>query len=637
MPLDFILNTLIFLLSSSILFLGIGYQLISKIKASLSILEKTSVSVVVGIAVFTFTTFVSQSLFHSNLLLILVFLEGVFGIVKFFKEINLRRFDLKLIIVVILGVVATSSITFFSGLKYKEGIRFFGANTDGVWHLSIINSLIKQFPPQNPVQAGTPLKNYHYLMDLLITEFSKISSISPLDLYFRFFPVLISTLLGISIYILVKRLTENQIAAYIAVFLVYFGGSFGYIPAIINKLESPQESIFWSSQSISLLVNLQLAFSFVFLLTVLLLLHLFEKKPSGTLILLISLISGVTLGFKIYGGLLLIAGLFVLTLHKVIIKKQLKYLGVFGLSSLIGLIVSPIKNVSGSFLILQPGWFIQTMYVTGDHLNNVDWELKRQTYIAESNWKRVAQLWLEGFTIFIIGNFGTRFLAILYLPKLFVKTVKGNSVLLVMSVISVVGVIIPLLFLQSGVAWNSIQFIYYPLLMFDVFIAVWISNLKNKKLFIAVVIFLILLSIPTSIDTLNRYYKGYRDQSSFAVSNNKLNALDYIKQKVGDNVVLIQPNELSYISALSEHPTYYDTHWINQFILSGSSERLKNTNDFFCNKWSLSESEKFLSDNGIKYIFIEKDKSCYPNNVRSLQKAKLVLSNSEVDLFLVGD
>ena len=63
-----------------------------------------------------------------------------------------------------------------SGLKYDFGLGFWGPNGhDGIWHLSLINQLKQQIPPQNPVFSGTTLSQYHWGFDLLVALISKFT------------------------------------------------------------------------------------------------------------------------------------------------------------------------------------------------------------------------------------------------------------------------------------------------------------------------------------------------------------------------------------------------------------------------------------------------------------------------------
>jgi hypothetical protein len=81
------------------------------------------------------------------------------------------------------------------------------------------------------------------------------------------------------------------------------------------------------------------------------------------------------------------------------------------------------------------------MIVEPSRLNLLDWELRRQTYIYEHNWKRV--IWLEGwgFIIFFFGNLGMRFLGLW-------EYLKSNAIFKISIILSLV---LPL-FLQKGVA-----------------------------------------------------------------------------------------------------------------------------------------------------------------------------------------
>ena len=91
-------------------------------------------------------------------------------------------------------------INFPSGFLYKEGVLFWSSQGhDGLWHVALMEEINRTFPPQNPLFYGRPLQNYHFASDLFMGEFYRIFNFfDPLDLYFRYYPILFSFMIGIS-------------------------------------------------------------------------------------------------------------------------------------------------------------------------------------------------------------------------------------------------------------------------------------------------------------------------------------------------------------------------------------------------------------------------------------------------------
>ena len=211
------------------------------------------------------------------------------------------------------------------------------------------------------------------------------------------------------------------------------------------------------------------------------------------------------------------------------------------------------------------------MIVEPSRLNLLDWELRRQTYIYEHNWKRV--IWLEGmgFLIFFFGNLGMRALGL----REFVKT---NAIFKIGIILSIA---FPLIFLQKGVASNTSQFLQYFILLFGILSGIAVSKiLANKKLiFLAPII--IILMIPTQVNLLREFYiaDGYFSRPAFAkISSQELEALKFIKNNTDINSVILTPPynqylnqkqitpniwdwfDTSYVSALTSRRTYFDDY-----------------------------------------------------------------------------
>lgn len=633
-----ILGLLLFSIFSLVVLAGSGLLIIRPWQKELTTLERLTLSPVVGLAFFGLALFIGSILQIRFLVTPLFFLLGGVGIFLNFKRIRLnfgflKRIDLVLLLILTTGVAAQCSLVFLSGWNYGDGIKFFGANAhDGIWHLSLIESLAGSFPPANLTFSGVALHNYHYLSDFLSGELIRIFPISPLDLFFRFWPLFYSGLYGLLIFTLTFRLTKNKLTGYLAVILGYFAGSFGYIEPIFGRPVFSSESVFWSSQSISLLINPPLISSFVLILGGFLLFDNFISSKSRWLLVCLSVIFGVIIGFKAYGGILVLIGLFIVCGFMVIFVRQLKFGWLLLITASISLtLFLATTGFESSALIWSPGWFIQSMMVTPDHLNQVSWELARQTYLQEQNYKRVTLLWLVGLVIFLAGNLGMRIISILAIRNLKFLKKTELPIWLLLSVITLAGMAIPLLFLQKGIVWNSIQFFYYSLLILNITAALMIINLTNKfsKTLQMIIIFLfIALSIPTTFNTLQIYGKEFVGNANLTLSDKQLQALTFLKSQKDNGVVLSSYHDSAYISAMSSHPVYFEDE--AQALLLGNdySDRLKFIKEFFCKGFESPALESLKSRN-IRYIYIQKSDNCNHTPLQTIYK------NDEVEILIV--
>ena len=208
-----------------------------------------------------------------------------------------------------------------SGLKYDFGLGFWGPNGhDGIWHLSLINQLKQPIPPQNPVFSGTTLSQYHWGFDLLVPLLSTFTFLNPSILYFQILPFIFALLIGFLSYKLAYLITKNNRVSLFFVILNYFAGSFGWIYTLLVNRHFGGESLFWSMQSASTLLNPPFALSLILTLTGLILWQKYQTK-SPKYAVIIGLIFGFLSGIKVYAGILVGLGFSLLCLYNLFFDK----------------------------------------------------------------------------------------------------------------------------------------------------------------------------------------------------------------------------------------------------------------------------------------------------------------------------
>ncbi len=554
-------------------------------------MENLLMKTVVG---FSFLTLLSYLLIviNSPFLIIPITLLLVYiyknNILKTFKniKIELNRQTIITVLVFTFGIVGQMLVIAPSGMLNKDGDLVFWSSHghDGPWHIALVEEMKKGYPFANPVFAGTELKNYHFFSDVLPMVFNKYLGFDNFDLYFRIFPLFYSILFGASAYFLTKRLTNNYNASIWATIFTYFAGSWGYL---IGK----SESVFWATQPQSSIGNPpQIISDFLFLSAIYFVIgflqskNIQEKKDNFiSSFLVLATISS----FKIYAGLVLLGSLAIIATYNLMVKKEK---GLFLLTLLSGIValVLYLPNSSGSkdFLIFEPWWYVRTMIVEPSRLNLIDWELRRQTYLVENNYKRVIYLETLGFLIFFFGNLGMRFIGLF-------EFFKSNAIFKISIIISIV---FPLLFLQKGVASNTSQFLQYFVLLFGILSGVAISKLKNKWINIAIAPLIFLLMVPTQFNLIKSFYS----RPAFAkISQAELKALEYVKENTNEDSVILTPpyNEYldlkeptpniwdwfdtSYVASLTGRQTYFDDYEQMDIMGYPYRERLKVKKDVF--------------------------------------------------------
>lgn len=574
--LQFLLG-LIFLVLAAACFTFPGLLVLHRFKFDLDSLEKLTIASVLGLVIFTLAAYVLAAV-HLRFLMWSLPVVGLWSVVKFRKGIVSFRLKIShkilFLTVFIIGIIGMVAVNAPSGFLYKDGIYFWSSHGhDGVWHLALMEQMKNAvFPFQNPEFAGNKLQNYHFFVDLLMSEFSRLFNFSSLDIYFRFMPVVFAALLGLTSFIFVRAWSKSEVAGIWAMIFTYFAGSFGYLLYIPTHKSLGGESIFWVSQTQSVLGNPPHASAFIIMTAFLFLLFKYFTNRKMIYLAFCAILGGAIIEFKVYAGALILGGLLLVGILELFSKRTKEAALLFLPTLVISLLVYlPNSANSQDFLIWQPWWYIRTMVVASDRLNWLDLELRRQTYVADMNWKRVAQVEAMAFLIFLFGNLGMRFLGFwIFLGKIRHMIFKNYFDLFFVA-ITTVAFFVPVFFLQKGVAWNTIQFNQYFLLLFGFLAAVSVagilSSIKIKALKIVITVIIILLAMPTQLGLLWQFYSN---PPLSKITNKELAALNYLKNQNGNDQIILTAPFNKYESAKYHQPpipiyAWYDTGYVPAF------------------------------------------------------------------------
>lgn len=512
-----------------------------------------------------------------------------------------------------------------NGLSYPFGLGFWGPNGhDGVWHLALVNQVLKGFPPPHPTFSGEVLTNYHYFYDLLIALINLITRIPSINLYFQIFPVLLAFLLGILTFFIGYKLTKDFWVGFWFAFLNYFAGSFGYLVTIWQGHGIGGESLFWSMQSISTQMNPPYSLSLIMILfglSFLLKADTFKKWQ----IIFWSIFFGLIVNVKIYAGIIFIPGLLLFGFSKYR-DGQKKPLMVAILSTLIAVMTFILVNrKSGSLLVFQPFWFISSLIESQDRLYLPRLASARYNFAASGDYLKLSVVESIGFVIFLIGNLGTRLIG---LPTL-IKSLKfpKQRIEIIFLTSGLISLIIPLVFVQKGTSWNTIQFFYYFLFFLNFYTAIalvkFISSIRSYLKLIFISLF-ILLTIPTTYSTFKNYL-GY--PPPVALLKNEQEALKFLKEQPKKNVLtypfdryanerlkLKEPlpfyvyETTSYVSAFSGKNTFLEDE-MNLNISGYDWGKRRESLEHFLSSDNKFQARGLLTNNQIDYIYLLSDQS----------------------------
>jgi hypothetical protein len=545
-----------------------------------------------------------------------------------------------LALILTLGSLTLSLPMIKSGILYEYGMGFWGPNGhDAIWHLALIEHFSRHFNLDSPILTGAQLTNYHFLFDIAVALVHRITTIPNLTLYFQILPPLMALGLGFSVYKFVfnwtRLATDNrhfypersrraeatinqpslkvdeespsiinlklsnmpQTAALLSLVFLYFGGSAGWLVNLLRgqSIFNNSESLFWASQSISLLINPPLALSLILLFTGLNLLQKLstpssqsnsgvggtggrdpvsahpeqgqrgaltgrkpETGPTPLPLKLKTLTSALLFGFliqaKSYAAVITLPALFVfslLTTYNLKPKTALRFVQnwwqnlstkIFLSASLITTLLFLLFSRSASGLMqFSPLWFPHTMLAFADRLHWPQLANARTAYLATGNWPKLLLTEALALTLFLFGNLWLRSLGIIEALRNLRQLKKLTPITAFLLTATLCSLLFTLLFIQKGNPWNTIQFFYYTQIFMGIFtaalIAQWTKPTKSKLILVTCYLLLVGLNIPTTVGTLTQYLPH---RAPSRISYSELLALDFLKNQP-EGTVLTQP------------------------------------------------------------------------------------------------
>lgn len=564
-----------------------------------------------------------------------------------------------LAVIIFSGTITQGLTMVKSGWRYDYGMGFWGPNAhDGLWHIALINQL-REGSLAFPTFAGFSISNYHIGFDLLVSIANRFTGLSPVLLYFQIFPVIFSFLYGFITYHLSYKFFHNKTAALFSTFFAYFGGSLGWLVNLIRGESLGGESMFWSMQSISFLINPPFILSVIVLLLGLRTYGEYLERKNAKWLVICSFLFGILIQIKAYAGMIILGILFLTSVSEILsgIVKYKKItivtFPVFLLTLLISIIIFlPLNAKSQSVMVFRPLWFIQSMFSFSDRLNIPRMEIMRQAAVLNTNIFKYSFWLVSGMFLFFLGNLGTRFIGFIGVRS-FYHEAKYSQIAQFFLYGLLLSFLPTLFFIQIGTNWNTIQFFYYFLVFMNFLaglaLATLIKSFSNFKKIIFIFL-VVLVTVPTTLTSLKNYWPS---RPPAKISNMEIEALEYLsKQPKG--IVLTYPfakgkqNQFteprpvyaylstSYVSALSKNITFLEDEMMSlQTDPTGQAYdiRLKLINNFFT-EYEEKKKQEFLLTNQIRYVYLLK--SQITGTAIQDFGLKKIFENDEVLIYLVS-
>lgn len=533
------------------------------------------------------------------------------------------------LILILVGTIIWSLTMIKSGLVYSYGMGFWGPNGhDGIWHISLAEGLSRGSWEMS-MFAGEAIRNYHLGFDIILAVLHKLTFIPVRILYFQILPPILAFLIGYFAYKFVYSWKRSHLQALTSVFFVYFGGSWGWMLTGIRNKELGGESMFWSQQSISTLINPPFALSLVFLFAGLYFLRqgMKDKTKSRWRLVLVTFLFGSLVQIKVYAGILVLGGLFVSGIWMMLQRKGIALIKVFTGALIVSiLLIAPITKEIGQVVVFKPFWFLETIMSDPARLYWPKFAEAMINYKLAGNWIKGIPAYTVAFLIFWFGNLGTRIIKEVFVFKWIKRYKRLTSIEAFIATVIVAGVTIPMFFIQSGTPWNTIQFTYYSLVFSGILAGVtlggWLERVKKgfmSHISIYVTLAIVFLTLPTTFGTLKHYLPA---RPPAKISSEELEALKFLKAQP-DGVVLTQPfdreaaekainnpprplylyESTAYVSAFTGKQVYLEDEVNLEITGYEWRQRRERTLTFFGTK-EIELAKEFLNENDISYIYL---------------------------------
>lgn len=460
--------------------------------------KRLSLGLTTGIVLIIFVTYCLATIGLRDLVPVILSGLSVFALVHWRKWSKLLKEEWKIPHVPLLFFAFLFSLfVVTSGWVTSGGMLMRSVNgQDGIWNIALARELKESFPPQHPSLAGIPLKGYHIFYNLWLAQISRMVPISLTHLHYHFAASLMALLFVYGIYALCSGLTKNKANALWGTFFAVFGGSFSFIlPFVYNRTLSFDDA-FGITQPFSLLLSPTVTLSIVVLIWLFLLLSDLIRKKNVLLVILVVLFAGVSVGIKVYAGIIAMGVLVIVSGFYALFRRRWIMFFVTFLSGIVSAFVFFPLNASYGFLIYQFLWPAHRL-MEGT-LNFTNWDLKRQTLTAMGSNRGLLKLEIQAMVYFLLGNIGTRIIGFFG----FIPFPKNISLLAWILVISLgISFTVPMFFIQPIGVFNMIQFFWYFMVFVGVFCGIGIGKILskiNRTFAIIFAVFIIVFTLPSA-------------------------------------------------------------------------------------------------------------------------------------------
>lgn len=655
-------NALVFLFAMTSAFFIPGFILTRFSRLSFRPILRLVLIFALGISAFTFQGYLVGYM-HARWLSFFWIVLSVAGALWLRKELRgylsacvqtISRFPKILILLCLIGILVQSSQMVGSGLELPSGMPFFRVHSqDGIFHLSLIASIVRAFPPNEPGAFDLPVVNYHYWSDLCIAEIARIFAIPVHMLFFQFFPPLLSMLTALAVLLLLSELGKHmdrrsyRLWQFFSLFLLFFGGDLAYL--VMLSLHG-----IWGFYTSAIdngatqFLNMPHTFAkFLFFVSLWTFLRWRNTKIphfAGYSLLL----SSVLFGMKIYFGLLNAGILGLIALFELIgfLRKGKMDQFLLTLKSYLGYAVVAGICVAGVYLPANRGsgglsWYPLEWVKLMIAEQNLDWkDLRYRIAIAEYLHLTGKLYFYNTVALFatILSIHGTRVVGF-FLPVWQVG--RERKFWIASLIMSFLFTLVGFSTLQDSGGFNVFNFFASSLAILALSGGLVLTEMYTSKhqLIRGLAIVFCVLSIPRIVYETGKILTSYQKYGDVVViPKDELDALQFLSRQTSDSG-LVQSHPDNALDMHTPYVAYFSDHFS---FLSGVSvlethnqptyDRLNVLKKIF----STSDPNTFLQllhQNGIGYLYLRSGESIGITNVQSVLTS--IYSNNSVHVYKV--
>ncbi|HSW90195.1 MAG TPA: hypothetical protein VLH19_04970 [Patescibacteria group bacterium] len=560
--------------------------------------------------------------------------------------IALRSVSKVLLFLVVIGVCVQSVQMIGSGLQSGIGMSFFRTNfQDGVYHLSLIESITREFPPQEPGAAGLPVANYHYWSDLILAEQSRVWRLPIPTLFFQFTPIFISIGTALALIAFLDLLEASYAWKACSLFFLFFGADLSYVVMLLLH-HTTGFTISTIDNGATQFLNMPHAMAKFIFLGLLCALTLWLREKKWRFGILTGFIAALLTGVKIYFALLAFGGLFFVgaaVLIRFLTKKESKNLFIqfltIGILTAVmaALIYIPVNKGAGGLDFYPLEW--PKLFVAAE---NFDWMDLRYKLAVASIEHLTLKVWyydalMIGVTLLAV--FGTRLLGFMYSKKLYKKMGLYLSVFFVP--ITIIFTLIAFTTLQRSGNFNVFNFWASSITLLSIIASYNLAAiLASKRMVLKIAgLVIVLLTLPKIAYETLKIMNSYHQHTDVVVismqEQEALHAIDSIAPK--DAIIQSDvANELDmstpYVSYFSNRQTYISGQKVLETHNQPTLARLEELRGVFSSNSAQTVAATLRRD-GVSYLYLRKIDR--PELLESFTntRIKVLFQNSQVIVY----